>query len=200
MQLPGSNIADIPVPEDLLPPHYPASPSGYAVLKPFLQQQGREPEKVLGDGNCLFRALSLQLTGTQDYQLQLRKEIASFESSEKLVFRGLHETVNSTRFDDHLRSIRKTAVWGTNLEIIAAATLFALDVYVATDNYKPGTPVWLKYTPYARIKATPQIPTTIPVLPERSGHDQWIEIAHVNNNHFDAVIPLGVERLCRPFL
>lgn len=198
MQLPGSNIADIPVPEDLFPSHYPASTSGYAVLKPFLQQQGREPEKVVGDGNCLFRALSIQLTGTQDYQLQLRKVIVAFESSEKLVFRGLHETINRTRFDDHLRSICKTAVWGTNLEIIAAATLFALDVYVATDGYKPGTAVWLKYTPYARIKTMPQIPTSIPVLPERNG--QWIEIVHVNNNHFDAIKPIGVARLCRPVL
>ena len=54
--------------------------------------------------------------------------------------------LNATKFDDHLRSIRKTAVLGTNLEIIAAATLFVLDVYVATDSYKPGTAVWLKYS------------------------------------------------------
>lgn len=179
----------------MLPPFYPGSQSGYSVLKPFLQQQGREPEKVLGDENCLFRALSLQLTGSQDYQLQLRKAIATFESSEKLAFRGLHGTINRTEFDDHLRNIRKTAVWGTNLEIIAAATLYALDVYVATDSYKPGTAVWLKYTPYARIKTLPQIPTGIPVLPGRSG--QWIEIVHVNSNHFDAV---GGERLCRPVM
>ena len=59
----------------------------------------------------------------------------------------MHETINKTQFDDHLRNICKTAVWGTNLEIIAAATLFALDVYVATDSYKSVTAVWPKYTP-----------------------------------------------------
>ena len=135
MQFPGSNVADIPVPKDLFPSaHQSVSTSGYTILKPFLQQQGREPDVVLGDGNCLFCALSIQLSGTQDYQLQLREIIAAFESSEKLAFQGLHETINATKFDDHLRSIRKTAVWGTNLEIIAAATLFALDVYVATDS------------------------------------------------------------------
>ena len=74
MQLPGSNIADIPVPNDLFPgPRHSASTSGYTILKPFLQQQGLEPDVVLGDGNCLFRALLVQLCGTQEYQLQLRK-------------------------------------------------------------------------------------------------------------------------------
>ena len=116
---------------------------------------------MLGDGNCLFRAVSIQLCGTQDYQLQLRKTIAAFEKNEKVVFQGLHETINATKFEDHLRSICKTAVWGTN---IAAATLFALDVYVATDSYKPGTAVWLKYSPYMRTKTAVQLPTSIPVL------------------------------------
>ena len=78
MKLPGSNIADIPVPSDLLPSHYSQSSSGYTVLKPFLQEQGRVPDKVLGDGNCLYRALFVQLCGTQDYQLQLRKAIVDF--------------------------------------------------------------------------------------------------------------------------
>ena len=45
MKLPGSNIADIPVPSDLLPSHYSQSSSGYTVLKPFLQEQGRVPDK-----------------------------------------------------------------------------------------------------------------------------------------------------------
>ena len=79
MQLPGSNIADFPIPEDLLPSHYLTSTSGYAVLKSFLQQQGRELEKVLSDGHCIFHAQSILLTGTQNYQLQLKKAIAAFE-------------------------------------------------------------------------------------------------------------------------
>ena len=60
---------------------------------------------VLGDGNHYFHALSIQLCGTQDYQLQLRKTIAAFEKSEKLVFQGLHETINVTKFEDHLRRL-----------------------------------------------------------------------------------------------
>ena len=198
MKLPGSNIADIPVPCDLLPSHYSQSSNGYTVLKPFLQEQGRVPDKVFGDGNCLYRALSAQLCGTQDYQLQLSKAIVDFEMKEKTVFHGLHEAINASHFDDHLKKMRNSGVWGTNVEIIAAATLFSVDVYIATDNYKPGKAVWLKYTPNGKIKTMPEVSTNIPFLSEKKG--QWIESAHVNNNHFDSIKPIGVKYLSRPVL
>ena len=50
-------------------------------------------------------------------------------------------------FVDDFKSISQNGVNGTNVEIIAATTLFKMDVYVATDSYKPGAAVWLKYTP-----------------------------------------------------
>ena len=114
----------------------------------------------------------------------VEKTIAAFEQSEKLVFQGLHETVNATKFEDHLRSICKTAVWGTNLEIIAAATLFALDVY----SYKRGTAPWLKCSPYMRIKTAVQLPLVFQFYQRKKG--KWIEIMDVNNNHFDAIVLL----------
>ena len=74
-----------------------ASKSGYAVLLPFLQKQGRTVERALGDGNCLFRSLSLQLTGTQDHHIKLRKVIAKFEQTEG-VFEKLHKTSTGLHF------------------------------------------------------------------------------------------------------
>ena len=105
--LPESSVTDIPIPDDLQrkPPQAPKS--GYAILVPFLQQQERAVDRVLGDGNCLFRSLSLQLTGTQDHHLELRRVIAEFEKSSP-VFEQLHNTVNRTPFSSHLQNIRKT--------------------------------------------------------------------------------------------
>ena len=82
------------------------------------------------------------------------------------------------------------------MEIIAAATLFSVDVYIATDNYKPGKAVWLKYTPNGKIKTMPEVSTNIPFLSEKKG--QWTEIAQVNNNHFDSINPIGVKYLSCP--
>ena len=44
---------------------------------------------------------------------------------------------------------KKLASRGTNSEIIVTATLFGVDIYVASDSYRPGKPVWLKYSPNA---------------------------------------------------
>ena len=106
---PGSQIADIPIPDE----------TGYAALSPFLHQQGRSIERVLGDGNCLFRSLSHQLTGTQDHHLILRKTITKFEQSYYGMFQQLHNTINRTPFSSHI----KTCIWGTTVEILADAGL-----------------------------------------------------------------------------
>ena len=106
---PGSQIADIPIPDE----------TGYAALSPFLHQQGRSIERVLGDGNCLFRSLSHQLTGTQDHHLILRKTITKFEQSYYGMFQQLHNTINRTPFSSHIKNMKKTCIWGTTVEIIA---------------------------------------------------------------------------------
>ena len=67
MRLPGSDVADIPIPEDMVPKKPGSIPTGYSVLLPFLREQGRALDRVLRDGNCLFHALSLQLTVVQDH-------------------------------------------------------------------------------------------------------------------------------------
>ena len=111
---------------------------------------GWEPDRVLGDGNCLFWALSRALTGVEDHHIALRKTIAEFEASNTTVFQPLHSAINQTPaipFSDHLRNIRKLSVWGTNLEIIAAVSLFQLDIYLATETYHLRVPTWLLTLP-----------------------------------------------------
>jgi len=46
----------------------------------------------------------------------------------------------------HSKNIKKQFIWGTTTEIIAGATLFQIDVYVATDSYRPGSVTWLLYS------------------------------------------------------
>ncbi len=124
------------------------SRSGYEVLTPFLHNQGREIDRMLGDGNCLFRALSSQHTGTQEHHLELRKAIANFERKNEKIFRPLHSGINRTLFPDHLQNIKKSCVWGTSIEILAFSSLFQVDVFVTSDSYHPGQATWIKYSPW----------------------------------------------------
>ena len=55
--LPGSNVDDIPIPEDLYPK--PNSLICLIIIQ-FLKQQNKLVSRGLVDGNCLFRSLSVQ--------------------------------------------------------------------------------------------------------------------------------------------
>jgi len=103
---PGLNVPDIIVPDDMNP--ILSTRTGYTILRPFLNKQGREIARVLGDGNCLFRAISKAICNTEDYHLNLRKVIAEFEASNDTLFRPIHETVHQTQFGTH---VNKAAIY-----------------------------------------------------------------------------------------
>ena len=110
----------------MLPKSLSAPQTGYTVLKPFLQQQGREPDRVLGDGNCLLLAPSWTLTGIEDHHTDLRRTIVEFEAA---IFQAANNAINSMKtrpaipFAEYTWNMKKVCVWGTNHEIIAAASL-----------------------------------------------------------------------------
>lgn len=180
--LPGSSvITDIPIPDD----------SGYAVLIPFLQQQSRAVQSVLGDGNCLFRALSIQLTGVQDHNLELRKAIALFEQRNETVFKRLHESIarSQSPFSDHIQNIKKSCTWGTTVEILAASSFFQVDVYVASDTYHQGKVSWIKYSPRVSPASLTVELKGFTLGSHLNMRNEWIEILHVSHSHFDAIKP-----------
>ena len=94
---PGLNVPDIIIPDDISNTSASVVPTGYSLLKPFLNEQQRKAYRVLGDSNCLFRALSKALSGVEDYHTHLRKAIAEFEETNQTLFTrpsvALHLTV-----------------------------------------------------------------------------------------------------------
>jgi hypothetical protein len=97
---------------------------------------------ITGDGNCLFRALSYFLTGRQTYHMILRQKIVDHVNSIEHVLRP---HMNSS-VDHYLATsnMRNSGVWGTDIEIFAATSLFNVDIYVYSqfgNNYK-----WSKFS------------------------------------------------------
>ena len=146
-------------------------------------------------GPCLGHSQGLKTT-------TLRKTIAEFEASNTTTFQPLHIAINQTTlFPDHLQNIRKLSVWGTNLEILAATSLFQLDVYLATETYHLGVPTWLLYPP------KPMFTLSKRELKDRLDDKVnvtggWIELLHVSNSRFDNIKPLPghCHKLLRPTL
>jgi hypothetical protein len=87
---------------------------------------------IIGDGNCLFRALSLALTGSQSQHALVRSYVvnhmmeASVQQSMQSM-QGLFARRNDsslTGFHNYLLEMQKPGTWGTEQEIISAAHLF----------------------------------------------------------------------------
>ena len=115
------------------------------VSRAFLLQINRKVNKVLGDGNCLFRALSEQTTGTSGKHAELRKLLLAFEEMNPQIFQPLVATLDPpTKLANH---ISQNFTWGTTVEIFAAATMFGVVINEATDSLVPGVPRWMRFSP-----------------------------------------------------
>ena len=75
------------------------------LLTQQLRDLGLYAANTLGDGNCLFRALSDQFYGSPSQHLYLRKEICDWMAAHKLRYEPFIE--DDRGFDEHLRCMRQ---------------------------------------------------------------------------------------------
>ena len=100
--------------------------------------------KILGDGNCFFRALAFLVTGSQDDHIEFRTLITTYiahNAGLMSCYIGHSQSVN-----DYLQqtNMHSPSVWATEVEIFAAANMLGTSIFVFTkcgQNYK-----WLKFT------------------------------------------------------
>ena len=98
--------------------------------------------RILGDGNCLFRALSHVITGRQVYHAQGRNKIINHMTSiENFLVPHLNTSLECYL---HKTRMAQSGVWGTDIEIVIASSLLSTDIFVYTkfgDTYK-----WQKFS------------------------------------------------------
>ena len=70
-------------------------------MKVFLTAYGCQIDPVLPDGNCLFHALSNQMTGDPSSNPELREILTTFNSQNPQVI-GRGWTISSCSLDEHL--------------------------------------------------------------------------------------------------
>ncbi|CAE6446624.1 unnamed protein product [Rhizoctonia solani] len=106
--------------------HDPAANT--AELTAQLRSMGLYAAPTLGDGNCLFRALSDQIYGTPNEHLTLRKEICAFMAAHKERFEAFVDDDRS--WDQHISTMRNNGTYGGHLELTAFAQLKVVNVKV----------------------------------------------------------------------
>ena len=125
---------------------------------------------VAGDGNCFFRALAVILYGTQDEHARVRREVVG------------HIEKNSNRFSaftsqvkQHVDDMRKSGVWATLVEILAAVGMYGVPLYLYTLTPNRSSYHWQCYSPETHTGITPHTFT-------------HMELAHPMGMHFDVIL------------
>merc|ERR1712060_561483 len=87
---------------------------------------------VQPDGNCQFRALSLQLNGTEDGHAFLRSRIVEHLKKESEQYKDfvLEE------YPHYLQRMAKNGAWGDNVTLQAASDVLGKNIWILTDQ--PG--------------------------------------------------------------
>jgi len=91
--------------------------------------------KCKGDGNCLFRALSKSLFDDEEKHNKIRNEIADFIEQNQDHF-GDFIDEEKFKFPEYVKNIRNDAVWGDNLELIAASRLYNRQIIIYDEQLK----------------------------------------------------------------
>ena len=91
--------------------------------------QGRTVDRVLGDGNCMFRSLSHQIYGMEEHQ-SIRLTLQVLE--ENLDTYEKYWIQTGVSFPLHVQRLKNQGVWGTYVELLAASDYYQVPVCIYT--------------------------------------------------------------------
>ena len=114
----------------------------YTQLNDIVQQHGRKIHCVTPDGNCLIRALSHQAFGDQIYHIQMRAALVIQISNNLKKYQPFY-----IPYHEHVVSMYKDGVWGTQLELQATADCIRLPIYELIYNSTTGCHKWIVFKP-----------------------------------------------------
>ena len=142
-------------------------------------------DSIIGDGHCLFRAISKELMGTERNHKAVRLAVTKFltNSDNAKIFGQVFEGDKDplSKVTSYTARLPNDA-WGTDKEITVLATMFQVDILVFSQFGKQGR-TWLKFTP-----AFSNHNCTIPSA------GITLHLYHTpSRDHYDRVIPCVVD-------
>lgn len=172
-------------------------PSGnLSTIEQLLASQNRKLIQIKGDGNCLFRALSLVVYGSEMYHSKIRELLVNFVRSNADKFRVY--VTRGTTLEDHLLHMQYSRTWGTQVELYAAASLFGRELYVYTPTVRADRQyIWTRISPLP-----PHVILIFPLRdepwPKRLDEIDHVELCHSSGIHFDVVADFEGQQCSTP--
>jgi OTU domain-containing protein 3 len=169
-----------------------SSSSSHKLFDAQLHPFGLRLKSIPGDGNCLFRSISDQLSGS-DVDHSLYRAVACQEIEEHLdvyaPFIGTEEQAKR-----YLQSMKQSGTWGSQLELVALANKYSMNILVhqyssprlvlTCQNYQ----LWRNQ----RIKANLHQSESIEAELEESSY-RCIHLAFHDEEHYSSVRALEDE-------
>lgn len=103
-----------------------------SVFQTQLKAAGLVIREVPGDGNCLFRSLSDQITGNSQQHLIYRLEVCDYLEANKKEFVPFFED-----FDGDVRDLRKDGIFAGNESLVAFARLKGVSIVIHQEGMSP---------------------------------------------------------------
>ena len=144
----------------------------------LLLQSNLRIREVKGDGNCLFRAVSDQVYGTDQYYELIREKCMDY----LVIMRKFFEPYIGEDFDDYIKEKRKDKTWGDDIEIEALSEIYNRPIEIYKGSNKP-----LKS--FHENKYFSQYDTNTNI--NFSLHP--IRLSYHNKNHYNSIIPLETD-------
>ena len=166
----------------------PLTPEYVATLKE-LRQAERNLDYIEGDGNCLYRAISKILFGEQKYHSQVRTLLADFVEGNTWLFKNHFIGEAGTAY---CKRIRKSGQWGSQIELIAVATILQVPVFLFSQQ-EEGSRKWIRYEPKSTADINLDFHPKLRYLREINTPKSFrMEICQSQNrSHFDRICPLN---------
>jgi len=115
---------------------------------------------VEADGNCQFRALSVQLCGDEAQHAVLRKRVTQHLRDRRERFEGYM----LGEFEEYLERMERDGEWGDNVTLQAASDILSRDILVLTD--RAGTSELLELHPEIASEEEQRRPLCLAFLTE----------------------------------
>ena len=96
-------------------------------IEEYLYNSNLKRNSILGDGNCLFRALADQLNWDTNTYYELRQNICLYMRYNSEYF---SKFVSNQTFEEYLNEMSQDACWGDNLCIQAFADLYLAKIII----------------------------------------------------------------------
>lgn len=124
----------------------------------------------------MFRAFSRLLFDSQDWHAFVRQQLVEFNSS-------LMQSYCDGSISDHISRVKYLTTWGTHVELLAAASLLQMPIYVCTQKSGNGEYYWELFKP---IESSPLQLSESLTLTKPVGIDHF-EICHTMRCHYDII-------------